>query len=335
MRKRGNAAMLAVEKKVYAQEWCFVSGQISVAEVELLPRAFFIELLRSRDPDDIYERISKTRYRSVVLSPSDVKHLSALVEEFFSGEVAALQPFVPDHTVINFFLFPEEIRKLRERLLELAPSERNQIPAIVEEFCLRVPGNFRDLFSDVCSSYLEKAVAGRLARREFSLFLDSVALSALSSGWAEALPEGVIRNAVSQYARYRLVSVVARALQTGATGQQIVSSLALAPVCKALPEDWEERLCAPGGKLEVPLIQVFGVESREEIESPGVLERIADDVATEILIGAKHYAFGPEKVFNYLWAIEIQNKNLRLCVGAVLGRLPTDIIEEKLRREFV
>jgi hypothetical protein len=128
---------------------------------------------------------------------------------------------------------------------------------------------------------------------------------------------------------------VARALESGATGKQVVSSLTTTSVCQTLPEDWEERLCAPGGKLEVPLLRIFGIESREEVESPGVLERIADDAATEILIGSKYYAFGPEKVFNYLWAIEIQNKNLRLCVGSVLGKLPTDIIEDKLRREFV
>jgi len=343
MYKRGDAAVLAVEKKVYAQEWCFVSGQISVAEVELLSRAFFVELLRSRDADEIYERLSKTRYRSIVPSPRDVEDLSALVEGFFKNEVSALQPYVPDQTIIDFFFFPEEIRKLRERLLDTASSERNQIPAIVEEFCLRVPGNFWNFFADVCSSYLRKASSGAATRREFSLFLDSVALGALSFGWAEALPEGTIRDAVRQYARYRLVSVVARALQTGATGEQIVSSLTATPVCRALPKDWEQRLCAPGGlrqaqpsgKLEVPLLGIFGIESREEIKSPGVLERIADDAATEILIGSKHYAFGPEKVFNYLWAIGIQNKNLRLCVGSVLGKLPADIIEDKLRREFV
>jgi AcrR family transcriptional regulator len=327
--------MLVVEKKAQPQEWCFVSGQVSVAEVELLPRAFFLELLRSRDVEDIYQRLSKTRYRSIIFSADDVRRLNALVEDFFANEVAALRPFVPDQMIINFFFFSEEIRKLREDILNLPPPQRKEIPAIVEQFCLSVPGNFQELFAEVCLAYLQRAAAGRVTRREFSLFLDSLALSALSSGWAQALPQGTIADSVRQYARYRLVSVVARALETGATCEQIVTSLTLAPTCAPLPEDWEKRLCVLGGKLEPPLLQIFGIKPREEIKSPQILERAADDVATEILLEGKYYTFGPEKVFNYLWAIEIQNKNLRLCVGAVLGKLPTDIIEERLRREFV
>jgi|GEM_PF-3319540 hypothetical protein len=328
--------MVTALKHTRQEEWCFLSGLISVFEIELLPRAFFLDILRCANIEDIYSRLSKSRYRQFISSSKDVRFLSARVEDFFANEVNGLRQLAPDRTVVDFFVFPEEVRKMREEILSLVPARWKEIAQVVERFCLKVPGNFRDSFGEDCSAYLAKVATGAVTRREFSLFIDVLCLSAISLGWADALPQGTIADAVRSYARYRLVSLVERALESGATSEEILDSISVAPISSALPSNWKDRFSTLNDKFGVPLLRVFGLDSDEErTRSPEFLERIADDAVTERLLRTKHYAFGPEKIFNYLWAINIQNKNLRLCVSGVLGGLPADMIVDKLRCEFV
>ncbi|MFH1422314.1 MAG: hypothetical protein ABIH42_06330 [Planctomycetota bacterium] len=328
------AAVKTVKSK--PQDWCFVSGIISVAEVDLLKQAFFLDIMRCHDAESVFNLISKTRYRNIITSPEDVNLLSIKTEEFFAKELASIRPYVPDELIIDFFLFPEEVKKLRQTLLDLQPNQKHKTLNIIEEFCAQMPGYFWNNYSNICLPYLQKASEGLMSRREFSLFLDSITLGIMFSGWAQALPQGTISDAVKEYTSYRLVSLVARALESGITYNHIVNTMLTEPISKSFPENWEDMLCAPGGKLGIPLLHIFGIESHEEdIRNPEILERIADDKASEILLKAKYTAFGPEKAFNYLWAIWIQNKNLRLSAGVVLGKLPAEQVQEKLRREFV
>ncbi|HHT9120609.1 MAG TPA: V-type ATPase subunit, partial [Candidatus Hypogeohydataceae bacterium YC41] len=68
---------------------------------------------------------------------------------------------------------------------------------------------------------------------------------------------------------------------------------------------------------------------------PHRYEKAVEDTLMEILKDAKYFAFGPERVFGYLKALEIEVLNLRLAIGGRLNGIPSEQINRRLRKVYV
>lgn len=74
---------------------------------------------------------------------------------------------------------------------------------------------------------------------------------------------------------------------------------------------------------------------REKITSLGEFEKLVDDYITKNMKSAKLVGLGVEPIFAYLYAKDIELKNLRIILAGKLNNVDSDIIKERLRDSYV
>jgi len=65
------------------------------------------------------------------------------------------------------------------------------------------------------------------------------------------------------------------------------------------------------------------------------LEKLSDDYITAYLKRGKWTPFGPEPLIGYLWAKEMEIKNIRLILVGKINKLPAEAIRERLRDGYL
>lgn len=78
-----------------------------------------------------------------------------------------------------------------------------------------------------------------------------------------------------------------------------------------------------------------GIKGLQEKGSLYVYEKEEENYYIELLKEAKSVTYGPEVVFSYLFAREIEIKNLRIILTSKLNSLPVEFISERLRDSYV
>ncbi len=78
-----------------------------------------------------------------------------------------------------------------------------------------------------------------------------------------------------------------------------------------------------------------GVNEWQEKESASRFEKLSDDYITNYLTRAKWMPFGYEPLLGYLWAKEIEIKNIRLILVGKINGLSNEAIRERLRNGYI
>jgi len=65
------------------------------------------------------------------------------------------------------------------------------------------------------------------------------------------------------------------------------------------------------------------------------LEKLSDDFITEYLRQSKRMPFGLDPLVGYLYAKEIEVKNIRLILVGKINGLPVEDIRERLRNVYI
>lgn len=79
----------------------------------------------------------------------------------------------------------------------------------------------------------------------------------------------------------------------------------------------------------------YGDLMKEKVTSLGEFEKLVDDYITKNMKSAKLIGLGVEPVFAYLYAKDIELKNLRIILAGKLNNVDSDIIKERLRDSYV
>ncbi len=78
-----------------------------------------------------------------------------------------------------------------------------------------------------------------------------------------------------------------------------------------------------------------GIESYRETGSLSIFEKEMDNYFMDLAKKVKNITFGPEVVFGYALALDMEVKNLRTILIAKENRLEPDFIRERLRESYV
>jgi V/A-type H+-transporting ATPase subunit C len=83
--------------------------------------------------------------------------------------------------------------------------------------------------------------------------------------------------------------------------------------------------------------ELIGEGVREWLEkgTASRLEKLSDDYITAYLKQGKWMPFGFEALVGYLWAKEIEIKNIRLVLVGKINRLPAEAIRERIRNVYI
>ena len=72
-----------------------------------------------------------------------------------------------------------------------------------------------------------------------------------------------------------------------------------------------------------------------EAGDPGRFERLLDDALMGYLKTARRGTFGPAHVVAYMAAVESEGQAIRLILAARIGKLPREVVYERLRDTYV
>ncbi len=356
-------------QKIDPHTWCFLSGRICALENNLLRRDFFENLLPLEKPEAILSCLKDSPLRGDFLTPEDVVNFEEILERRLFRLLQEAKDLSPTldvwellqtlYDLINLKNFlKEKLLSLKrptpfpgpygdetwEALWEGSAVSRDRALALSEMD--RPEGLSLRLFTWQTGMY--QTAINDLKRHLGEILNNPGLLDLILDGtYIWSLPELAKRTnsafILNYYLEYqKLVGIlflwrVSKNLSAlGITGMQdlqryITSPLFTPPITfpvkgdeiardfeKVLEETLPERIV--GAIHELP---------------PHRYEKAVEDTLMEILKDAKYFAFGPERVFGYLKALEIEVLNLRLAIGGRLNGIPSEQINRRLRKVYV
>ncbi|MCB7129579.1 MAG: V-type ATPase subunit [Candidatus Brocadiales bacterium] len=322
------------------QQWCFVSGKVSILETTLLREAFFQELLPLEKREDILYRIRDSSLRDYFHTTDDLLNYEDIANDRYQSQVREIRRFSPSPAVCDFFLLPYEFMNLKnflkEELYGLPPAGR--FPGTISENVWRElwRGGKRpslpDVYEEALSALKESRTQGKADETGDPGLVDSI-LDGHQLHYLPALMAGLESELICGYVRdYRRLKGILM-LQRVPTGSEAAAlwflkedELFKIPV-QGAPRHWREML------LEIvpeKIVEKIITGSRRDLLSR--YEKYTGDYLMEKLEPARYAAFGPGKVFRYLSALTAELFNLRLLIGGALNKLSPGVTGNMLRR---
>ncbi len=334
---------MALNDTVYA----YAVGRIRALETRLIEKNRFDRMIDASSAEDTLKILAETDYANAVSELSSVHDfesmLSAELQHVFQTVlgiaprpdlVAALAFRYDIHNLKVLFkarflgissdiLIPAgtlQIEKLQHAVSEddyrdLSPQLRLAAEKIIEEFSVNRDPQAIDLSLDrvLYGQLIGLAAENKSTFLEglFTRQIDLTNLKSLIRVKRMGLDREFLRKVLLPGGLItfdRLLPLVDEPLET------LINSLAMTQYADLIGEgvrDWLEK----------------GTASR--------LEKLSDDFITAYLKQGKWTAFGLEPLVGYLWAKEMEIKNIRLVLVGKINKLPAEAIRERLRDVYI
>jgi vacuolar-type H+-ATPase subunit C/Vma6 len=334
---------------VSAPAWTFLCGRIAVAETRLLTNDEFLDLLRLPAVSAFVQRVRQVETYVELPSPDDGSRASRVIEEEYVRIVRRQALDSPDVSVAEAMLvsyaFAELRAFVRARALKQEPAARSYAFFTEAELDVLWNGSFPAWpeLEETAAPEFAEAVAG--LRRTLSdcdspaavldLALDRAELVHFLAR-AERISSDFIRRWAREYVRLRAALAVIRARLLGEETETL-ERVFLAP---PLGDEWLETLAAADpARLDAALAKEFTAPDGSTVEvsraSIGKVARLMDDHLTMKAREARMIIFGPERLFAYLWALHVENLNLRLVAETIAVEADRDLTRRRLRMSYV
>jgi len=299
-------------------DWCYPSGVTAVLETFLLTPRAVAELA---DADELLSRARRSPVYAGVHVPegADPMQIAAALE---SALVAYIRPFAqdcPERQIADVFLTEYALRDVSNRLKsQYCAAERHpvELSSLSEEeldaFIAAEP-----LLSEITDTLAEASHGGPgpIAASTVDLMIDGAFIamlpqlaeplgSELVDRWAEARQRATATEAAL---RARIAGI-----EDSDVGEHLLGRLPPQTAAAVLAE--AEAFDSSGG--------------------PGSLQALAarhDAELGRILEPARYVAFGPERVFGYLWRLSGENRNLRAALGGFAGQIEPELVAQSMR----
>ena len=327
--------------------FAYAVGRIRALETRLLDRSKLERMIDAASVDEAIKILAETDYGSAVAELAAVHDFEEILQREMALTLAELEKMSPQKDLIALMRLRYDVLNLKillkakylqvkaELLLPLGTVPLSTLQAMVDE------ERFRDLPGPLRSA-LDRIM------EEFPLTRDPQMIDL-------ALDRVLFEQLMAEAARLQspfLKGLFARQID-------LINLKTFIRVKRMERDrDFFKKAVLPGGRLPLDrLISLFdepldalhgqlsrtdyatlieeGVRGWMEKGSSALLEKLADDYITTYLQRGKRSAFGPEPLIGYLWAKEIEVKNIRLILVGKINKLSADAIRERLRDVYL
>jgi len=318
-------------------EWCYPSGVVAVLETSLLTPRAVAEL--AEGAAEAGELLAAARrspaYADAPAPAGDPLRAAAGLESALAGFVRGFAAECPDERVADVFLIEYDLRDLSNLLqsrhcgVERRPVELSRLAEEgVDEFLASAPP-----FARVAEAAAEAGKDGQPHPSAIDLMMDGAFIEILP-GLTDPLRSAVVDRWAAARGEFAALLAVVRARMSGVDAADIHSHLLghvaagakLAPLADADPADL--------GKVVdelLPAVLGGGFDASAGAAAVQALAGQLDNELGRILEAARYTAFGPGRVFRYLWQLFRENRNLRAALGGLAGRIEHRLVAESMR----
>ncbi|MDO8136094.1 MAG: V-type ATPase subunit [Candidatus Brocadiales bacterium] len=325
-------------EKSAPEQWCFISGKVSVLENNLLRKDFFHRLLASEKPEDLLVCLRESPLREHFNTIQDLYPFEDIINLHYFHHLWELRQLAPSPEVCDLFQLRFDLINLKnflkKKIAGISPPAPFPSPMgekTLEELWLGRDTSLPQVYKEAVATlrvYIKEATEDVSL---VDLILDGAYLSSLA--WvAEKISSFLIKDYLLEYQRLRGILILGRALK-----------LAKRDIMRFLPrEEILERLAPlPLEEWKRPILETLPEKTVENIFAGAKkdlftrYERHTEDYLMDRLEPARYVTFGPERVFGYLSGLTTEVFNLRLTLGGVLNKLGKDALRERLRKTYV
>jgi V/A-type H+/Na+-transporting ATPase subunit C len=334
---------MSVDDTIYA----YAVGRIRALETRLLDKSRFERMIDSSSAEEALKLIAESDYANAVSEIADVhdfeKMLSAELKAAFDlvmkisprpGQIAILAQRYDVHN-LKVLLKAKFMGIKSDLIIDAGSLNPEKIEFAVSEDDYRdLPVKLRGAAEKICEDFLVHRDP-----QVIDLLLDQVLYEQLLQSAEEVGSDFLKGLFVRQIDLINLRSLI-RVKRMGFDREflkKVLLPQGMLPVDRLtgfLDEPLETLITSLAMTAYADLVGE-GVRDWLEKGTASRLEKLSDDYITAYLKKGKWKPFGLEPLVGYLWAKEIEIKNIRLVLVGKINKLPAEAIRERLRDVYI
>lgn len=315
-------------------KWGFVCGRISALEGKLLPREFFPSIIEMHHTEDVFQHLQGTLIEDYLDPGVPWEDFSAVADRCFYDYAVSIRRDCPSPVPADLFLIKNDYLNIKTALagmedIRFLPGmiPENTIISILDGEYDDLPPAFRERItgSSINVSEMDQSLS--------DIFVDGAYLRQMLA-LASAIDSPLIQTCVRELVFGHVVSALWRVLRQDRDLRQVADYLLpvgdedllvleLADIRD--PSAWPEII---GGELGDLLSRALQMPFEEQVST---FDLKVTNLVLHMATYARFETSGPERVFDFLMALEAEMQNLKLVVTGKINRIDPDILAQRLR----
>ncbi len=325
----------------------YAVARVKAMETRLLDQGHFERMINADTTEEALKVLSETGYSAAVAELDDVHNFETVLADELSYVFNTVLKISPIPELIGMLALRYDIHNLKVLFKDkylgiksdlLIPVGSMELPklehAVSEDNFLLLPEKLRRAASTINEDFMINRDP-----QIIDLILDQVLYEQLIDAAREhqaPFLEGLFVRQIDLINLKTLIRVMRMGLSRDFLARVLLpnGSLSVDWLATMIEEPVESLISMLAISDYADLVSE-GVREWSEKGSASLLEKLADNYITAYLKEGKWVAFGVEPLVGYLWAKEIEIKNIRIVLVGKINRLPAESIRERIRDVYV
>lgn len=327
--------------------YAYAVGRIRALETRLLDRSRFDRMIDSSTVEEALKVLAESDYSNAIGELGDIHDFESMLTEELKNAFNTIMSISPKPELIAILVLRYDIHNLKvlfkarylgiksDLLIPIGSMKFETLEYAVSE------DDYRDL-PELLRRAAEKISEDFLVNRDpqvIDLLLDQVLFEQLLTAAREngsPFLEGMFVRQIDLTNLKSLIRIKRMGLDREFLKKALLpqGSLPIDRLSSGLDEPLETLITSLAMSDYAELIGE-GVREWLEKGTASRLEKLSDDYITAYLKQGKWMPFGFEPLVGYLWAKEIEIKNIRLVLVGKINRLPAEAIRERIRDVYI
>ncbi len=325
----------------------YAVARVKAMETRLLDQGHFERMVNSSDSGEALKILSETGYSAALAELDDVYNFEAVLGEELSYTFNTVLKISPIPEMIASLVLRYDIHNLKvlfkakflgiksDLLIPVGSIELSKLEhAVNEDNYLFLPGKLRQAANNINDDFMLNRDP-----QIIDLLLDQVLYEQLIDSAREyesEFLEGLFTRQIDLNNLKTLLRIKRMGLNRDFLARVLLpnGSIALDKLT-AMIEEPEESLISMLALSDYADLVNEGVREWTEKGSASLLEKLSDNFITAYLRESKWVPFGIEPLVGYLWAKEIEIKNIRIVLVGKINKLPAESIRERMRDVYI
>lgn len=334
---------MPIDDTIYA----YSVGRVRALETRLLDQSRFERMIDAASGEEALKVLSETDYAAAVTELNDVHDFEYMLSAELKNIFDLIRDISPRPEMIATLALRYDVHNLKvlfkakylgvktDLLIPVGTVDLNKLEYAVNEDDYRdFPGDLRQAAENINEDFLVNRDP-----QIIDLILDQVLykqLIALAGEYNSAFLEGLFIRQIDLTNLKTLIRVKRMGLDREFLKKVLLphGSLPADRLISLTDEPLESVITALNMSEYADLIEE-GVREWLEKGTASRFEKLADDYITVYLKKGKWKAFAPEPLIGYLWAKEIEIKNIRIVMVGKINKLPAEAIKERIRNVYL
>lgn len=325
-------------------------AQIRVLEKELLPLSKYVRMLEHESWQNTINEVRGTPYAELLTGVTDLSHLEVAISQVFHSRCEQLYKLILEKNLIRAFRIREDFMNLsiilksilleKERRVSLS-RDGTVAPDMLEQRMHDreiLPAPLNDVFLQALGDYEKNINIPRM-----DMLIQKIYIGFLANALSESdIP--FLKSVMDYYIDRVRISHVIRWRHWGDTDAANRNplntiDLNLLPDGGTLPDDKIKALIhedfsqIPSLFQYTPYTDVFseGEAGLQDISKIWILEKLLDDLLSEMFKLTKYTAFGVEPLITFLWFSYLEYKNMKIILTGKYMHVDSEDLKNRVR----